>query len=554
LSDWPGKEELYFLPLGGTGEIGMNLNLYGHDGAWLMVDLGVTFGNPRVPSVDVVMPDPAFIEERKEDLAGLVLTHAHEDHLGAVPYLWPRLRCPVYATRFTAAVLRRKLEEAGLLGQVPIKEVPLSGSFSVGPFEIELVTLTHSIPEPNALVIHTPAGKVLHTGDWKLDPDPLVGETFDEKRLRELADEGVLAMVCDSTNAMVEGEAGSEGEVQEGLLDLVAGLENRVAVGCFASNIARLESLGKVARKTGRRVCLAGRSLKRMLEAAQESGYLLDFPAVVAEDEVGYLPRNEVLLICTGSQGEPRAALSRIARGEHQHIALEEGDAVVFSSRVIPGNEVGIFALQNQLAQAGVGIHTDREHDIHVSGHPAREELAQMYQWVRPRVAIPVHGEARHLLEHAKLAEDCQVPQAIVCQNGDMIRLAPGPCEIVEQVTAGRLALDGQAIRAIESEVLRERVRMLYNGAASLTLVMDAAGNLAAPPQLSCRGLLDEELEADELDAAEAYIERSILSLRRRELLDDEAVIEAGRIAVRRFFRKLSDKKPVTDVHLVRLD
>jgi ribonuclease J len=361
-------------------------------------------------------------------------------------------------------------------------------------------------------------------------------------------------MVCDSTNAMVEGEAGSEGEVQEGLLDLVAGLENRVAVGCFASNIARLESLGKVARKTGRRVCLAGRSLKRMLEAAQESGYLLDFPAVVAEDEVGYLPRNEVLLICTGSQGEPRAALSRIARGEHQHIALEEGDAVVFSSRVIPGNEVGIFALQNQLAQAGVGIHTDREHDIHVSGHPAREELAQMYQWVRPQVAIPVHGEARHLLEHAKLAEDCQVPQAIVCQNGDMIRLAPGPCEIVEQVTAGRLALDGEAIRAIESEVLRERVRMLYNGAASLTLVMDAAGNLAAPPQLSCRGLLDEELEADELDAAEAYIERSILSLRRRELLDDEAVIEAGRIAVRRFFRKLSDKKPVTDVHLVRLD
>jgi len=553
VSDFPAKDELYFLPLGGTGEIGMNLNLYGHDGQWLMVDLGVTFGDPRVPSVDVVMPDPGFIEARKDDLVGLVLTHAHEDHLGAVPYLWPRLRCPVYATRFTAAVLRRKLEEAGLLDQVPVHEVPLSGSFSVGLFEIELVTLTHSIPEPNALIIHTPVGKVLHTGDWKLDPEPQVGGDYDETRLRELADENILAMVCDSTNALVEGDSGSEGDVHDGLLELVSKLPNRVAVGCFASNIARLQSLGRVAKKTGRRVCLAGRSLKRMMEAAQESGYLSDFPSVVAEEELGYLPRNEVLLICTGSQGEPRAALSRIARGEHHQISMEEGDAVVFSSRIIPGNEVGIFALQNQLAEQGIEIYTDDEHEIHVSGHPARDELSQMYQWVRPQIAIPVHGEARHLLEHAALAEECQVPQSLVCRNGDLIRLSPGPAEIVEQVKAGRLALDGQTLRPIESEVLRERSRMLYNGAASLTLVMDLAGNLLAPPQLSCRGLLDEELEDDELDAAEAYIERSILSLRKRELADDEAVREAGRIAVRRFFRRLADKKPVTDVHLVRL-
>ena len=360
-------------------------------------------------------------------------------------------------------------------------------------------------------------------------------------------------MVCDSTNALVEGDSGSEGSVQEGLMKLISRLPGRVAVGCFASNIARLQSLGEVARQTGRRICLAGRSLKRMVEAAQESGYLTDFPSTVAEDELGYLPRNEVLLICTGSQGEPRAALSRIARGEHQHIMLEEGDAVVFSSRIIPGNEVGIFALQNQLAEQGVEIYTDDEHEIHVSGHPAREELSQMYQWVRPRVAIPVHGEARHLLEHAALAEECQVPQALVARNGDLIRLAPGPVEIEEQVPSGRLAVDGQAIRPIESEVLRERVRMLHNGAASLTLVMDGAGNLLAPPQLSCRGLLDEDLEADELEAAEAYIERSIGSLRRRDLTDDDAVREAGRIAVRRFFRRLSDKKPVTDVHLVRV-
>ncbi|MEJ2014112.1 MAG: ribonuclease J, partial [Limibacillus sp.] len=315
---------------------------------------------------------------RRDELAGLILTHAHEDHLGAVPYLWPRLRCPVYATRFTAAVLRRKLEEAGLLDQVPLKEVPLSGQFTVGPFEIELVTLTHSIPEPNALIIHTPVGKVLHTGDWKLDPEPQVGGDYDETRLRELADENILAMVSDSTNALVEGDSGSEGDVQEGLLELVSKLPNRVAVGCFASNIARLQSLGRVAKKTGRRVCLAGRSLKRMMEAAQESGYLQDFPTVVAEEELGYLPRNEVLLICTGSQGEPRAALSRIARGEHQQIVLEEGDAVVFSSRIIPGNEVGIFALQNQLAEQGIEIYTDDEHEIHVSGHPARDELSQM--------------------------------------------------------------------------------------------------------------------------------------------------------------------------------
>ncbi|MET4808024.1 ribonuclease J [Limibacillus sp. MBR-115] len=554
MADFPEKEALYFLPLGGTGEIGMNLNLYGHDGAWLMVDLGVTFGDERVPGVDLVMPDPAFIEARRKDLVGLILTHAHEDHLGAVPYLWDRLGCPVYATAFTASLLRRKLEEVGLLGKVPIHEVDLSGSFSVGPFEIELVTLTHSIPEPNALIIKTPMGTVLHTGDWKLDPEPLLGDNFDEARLRRLADEDVLAMVCDSTNALVEGESGSESGVQQGLLRLISGLDQRVAVGCFASNVARLHSLGQVARKTGRRVALVGRSLHRMVEAAQETGYLLDFPNTVDEREVGYLPRSEVMLICTGSQGEARSALARIARKEHAHVKLEAGDAVVFSSRIIPGNEVSIFSLQNLLALDGVEVYTDDDHPIHVSGHPAREELTQMYHWVRPRIAIPVHGEPRMLQEHAQLARECQVPESIISANGDLIRLAPGPAEIVSQVPSGRLALDGQKVRPIDSEVLRSRVRMLHNGSAGVTLVIDEDGELLADPVISCHGLLDEEEQEANMEDVADYIERQIASLRKSERRDDAIVTETARVALRRSFKRLTGRKPVTQVHVIRLE
>src|SRR3546814_538657 len=412
-----GERDLFFVPLGGTGEIGMNLNLYGHNGAWLMVDLGIIFGDPRLPGVDVEMPDPRFIVDRRDDLASLVLTHAHEDHLGAVPYLWEQLGCPIYATKFTAALLRRKLAEVGLLDAVPLIEVPLSGSFSVGPFEIELITLTHSIPEPNAVVIRTAAGTVLHTGDWKLDPTPLVGEAYDEQRLKALADENVLAMVGDSTNAMVWGDAGSEADVREQLLKVVRGLQNRVARACFARNVARLDTVIQVAEACGRRVCLLGRSMHRIVECAREAGYLTDHRPFVADDEIDYLPRNEVLLLCTGSQGEPRAALWRVARGDWPNVALERGDAAVFSSRIIPGNETAIFELQNALAEAGIEVITDHDHDIHVSGHPGRGELVQMYQWVRPRVAIPVHGEARHLAAHAEIAKQCQVPQQIVGRN-----------------------------------------------------------------------------------------------------------------------------------------
>ena len=549
----PGADELYFLPLGGTGEIGMNLNLYGHAGRWLMVDLGVIFSDGGAPGVDVLMPDPSFIEERREDLVGLVLTHAHEDHIGAVGHLWPRLRCPVYATAFTAAMVYPKLVEAGLAEEVEIIEVPLSGRFTVGPFEVELITLTHSIPEPNALVIRTAAGTVLHTGDWKLDPDPLVGDAYDERALRALADEGVLAMVCDSTNALVDGESGSEAEVRAVLMELVGGLENRVLVACFASNVARLDTIGKVAAAHGRRVALVGRSMARVYQAARDSGYLRDFPPLVSEEHVGFLPRDEVLVLCTGSQGEPRAALWRIANEENPNVALEPGDAVIFSSRVIPGNETAIFKLHNRLARLGVEVITSDTRFVHVSGHPARNELSQMYHWVRPRIAVPVHGEARHLAAHARLARDCQVPHQIVGENGTLMRLAPEPAGIVDHVPTGRLALDGNRLLRLDSPVLRARTKMAYNGSAAVTLVIGADGLFQGAPMVTVQGLLDGEAEADKLALVAAGVEEALRRLAKVDRLNDAAVKEAARIAVRRACNRMFGKKPVTDVHLVRL-
>ncbi|MPZ10313.1 MAG: RNase J family beta-CASP ribonuclease [Kiloniellaceae bacterium] len=549
-----GDEDLYFVPLGGTGEIGMNLNLYGHKGAWLMVDLGIIFGDPRLPGIDVEMPDPSFIVERRADLAGLVLTHAHEDHIGAVPYLWERLRCPIYATKFTAALLRRKLAEVGLLDEAPLTEVPLSGSFSVGPFEIELITLTHSIPEPNALVIRTAAGTVLHTGDWKLDPTPLVGETYDEQRLKALADENILAMVGDSTNSMVWGDAGSESEVREQLLKVVQSLKQRVAVACFASNVARLETVIQVAEDCGRRVCLLGRSMHRIVECARETGYLQGHRPFLSESEIDYLPRDEVLLLCTGSQGEPRAALWRIARGDYPNVALEADDVVIFSSRVIPGNDTAIFELQNALAESGIRVITDDDHDIHVSGHPGRDELVQMYQWVRPRVAIPVHGEARHLAAHAEIAKQCQVPQQIVCRNGSVIRLAPGDAQVVGKVPSGRLVYDGRRLLSRESPVLKGRQKLVFNGAVAVTLVMDERGALDGEPEISTVGLYEPAEEDEHLDEIELAIRDAVKRLGRRERKDDAAVEEAARVAVRRVVNRLLGKKPMTMVHVIRLE
>lgn len=549
----PGDDELLFLPLGGTGEIGMNLNLYGHAGEWLMVDLGITFGDESTPGVDVIMPNPAFIEERRDELAGLVLTHAHEDHLGAVAYLWDRLRCPVYATPFTLSVLRRKLVEADLLDRVPVTEVPLSGRFSVGPFDIELITLTHSIPEPNALVIETPVGRVMHTGDWKIDPDPLVGPTVDEAALIRTGEAGVLAMVGDSTNALVPGDSGSEADVRETLLDLVGRFENRVAVACFASNVARLETMARVGEAHGRQVALVGRSLWRMYESAKETGYLRDIKPFVTEHDVGYLPPDKTLLICTGSQGESRAALPRIANGDHSEVSLDPGDVVIFSSRIIPGNEISINRLHNRLSEQGVEVVTAYEENVHVSGHPARDELAQMYQWIRPKIAVPVHGEPRHLLAHAKLAEDCQVPKAIVGQNGSMIRLAPGPGEIIDEVFTGRLAMDGRRLINLESTVIRDRRRMVYNGSAVATIILGPDGEISGLPMVSLHGIEEADTDGDVADEVVEAVIAAVERLPQRDRDDDDTVSEAARRAVRRSLRELCGKRPQTEIHLVRV-
>jgi ribonuclease J len=549
----PGDAELLFLPLGGAGEIGMNLNLYGHAGAWLMVDLGITFGDASTPGIDVIMPDPSFIEERRDQLAGLVLTHAHEDHLGAVAYLWDRLRCPVYATPFTAAVLRRKLTEAGLLERVPLTEIPLSGRFTVGPFAIELITFTHSIPEPNALVIETPVGRVMHTGDWKLDPDPLVGPTADEKALIRVGEAGVLAMVCDSTNVLVSGDSGSEADVRDTLLDIVGRYENRVAVACFASNVARLETIARVGAAHGRDVALVGRSLWRIYEAAKETGYMQDLPPFLTERDVGYLPRERVLMICTGSQGEPRSALARIAAGDHPEVSLESGDTVIFSSRIIPGNEISINRMHNRLSELGVQVVTTNEEHVHVSGHPARDELAQMYQWIRPRIAVPVHGEPRHLVAHAKLALECQVPEAVVVQNGAMVCLAPGRAEIIDEVFTGRLAVDGRHLVDLESSAIRDRRRMIYHGSAVATVILGRDGELHGLPIVSLHGIEPGEREDAILPPVVEAVADAVNALSDRDRSDDEQVSEAARRAVRRALRQISGKRPHTEVHLVRV-
>lgn len=548
--------ELAFVALGGAGEIGMNLNLYGYGRPpeghqWLMVDLGVTFGDGSIPGVDVITPDPAFIVQRRDRLLGLVLTHAHEDHLGAVPYLWQRLGCPIWATPFTVSILTRKLREAGLDGQVPIHTVPLGGRVTIGPFDVELVTVTHSIPEPNALAIRTPLGTIVHTGDWKFDPAPVVGPLSDEDALRKLGDEGVLAIVCDSTNVFTPGVSGSEADLEKTLTDLIGESEGRVAVACFASNVARLETIAKAAAAVGRDVVLAGRSLRRMDEAARENGYLAGTRAFLDEDAAGWLPRERTVIICTGSQGEPRAALSRIAAGDHPRVELEDGDTVIFSSRVIPGNEIAIGKLQNDLVRRGIEIITWRDHHVHVSGHPARDELMKMYQLVRPRIAVPVHGELRHMLEHADLAEDCQVQQAVVAENGGLIRLAPGRAEIIGQVPVGRLAVDGNRIVPIDGALVRDRNRAIYHGSAVVTVVLDKKGRVRDEVQVSTLGVMEAGDEGA-LGVVRETVEEIIVALPAARRADDAAVKEAVRIAVRRVFRDRFDKRPVTSVHLVR--
>lgn len=554
-------DELVFLPLGGSGEIGMNLNAYGFGPPdarkWIIVDIGVTFGREdTTPGVDLILPDPSYLEEHKDDIIAIVLTHAHEDHIGALGWLWPRLPAPVYATPFTAALVREKLRERGLLERVPLTEIPLKGQLTLGPFEIDFVTLTHSIPEPNGLAIRTPLGLIWHTGDWKIDPDPLIGETTDEAKLRAMAEEGVLAMVCDSTNVLVEGTTGSEAEVREKLTEVIKSCTGKVAVTAFASNVARVETALKAARAAGRTPCLVGRSMHRIFNAAQSVGLLQDVPQVIDEDEVGTLPDENVLFLCTGSQGEARAALSRIARGEHRNVSLRHGDTVIFSSRVIPGNENAIHALYDQFLERGVELITaDTEHLIHVSGHPARDELRQMYSWARPRIAVPVHGEARHIREHVKLAESLQIPETIAPKNGDLIRLAPGPAVIVDEVPSGRLYVDGNVIVDTEDDSIRDRKRLAAEGAVNVAFALNGKNAIVAGPTASVRGLTmtdDEDLELA-LEELEDAAKEAFNKIKTADRSDDDAIEASVMRAVRKAAERLWKKRPLVDVTVLRL-
>ncbi|WP_425062614.1 ribonuclease J [Pyruvatibacter mobilis] len=551
------NDELVFLPLGGTGEIGMNFNLYGYgpptDRKWVAIDLGITFPDGREPGIEVIMPDPLYIEGEKENLLGLVLTHAHEDHIGAVAHLWERLECPVYATPFTAAMLRGKLAEHGLLNDVPLHEIPLGGELQLGPFDLQFVTLTHSIPEPNAIAIRTPLGNVMHTGDWKIDDEPIVGEVTDAATLKAFGDEGVRAIVCDSTNVLSPGRSGSEADVRKNLTALIGTLKGRVAVTTFASNLARLQTIMEAAAANDRSTVLVGRSMHRVTAAARETGYLKNVPTPVAEEDAGYLPPENVLFLCTGSQGEARAALSRIAEDSHRYISMGEGDTVVFSSKIIPGNELPIFELQNRLAERGIDVLTEKDHDVHVSGHPCRDELAQMYQWIRPELAIPVHGEPRHLLAHAELAEELQVPEQLVLRNGLMARIAPGPAEVIDDVPAGRLHLDGSVLVRAGEAPLRERRQMSFAGNVVVSLVVDEDGRLIAEPEVAALGIPDLEDDLTIEDTCREAAEDAVTRLRRNAARDDEAVSEAVRRAVRGRIRFLWDKKPPVTVLVSRV-
>jgi ribonuclease J len=544
------RGDLAFLPLGGTGEIGMNFNLYRMGGQWLAVDCGMGFGGPEHPEVDIMMPDPAFIAERRDRLVGLVITHAHEDHVGAVAWLWPQLRCPIYATPFAASVLRRKLGEAGLINQVKLHVIAPGSRFAVGPFQLQYINMAHSIPEAQALAIRTPAGIVLHTGDWKFDPSPLIGPCTDEAALKALGDEGVLAMVCDSTNAMVEGHSGSEADVRRNLAELIKDIDGRVAVTCFASNVARMESIALAARDSGRSVAAFGRSLRNFETSARECGYFKGIAPFLSEDDANDVDDDNLLLLVSGSQGEARSALARIANDTHPRMELGEGDTVVFSSRVIPGNERAIFSVQDNLVRRGVKLLTDDDAMVHVSGHPAREELKRLYALVRPRFSVPVHGEWRHLSAHAALAQEAGVT-AILMEDGDILSLAPGRPEVTDSAPVGRLVADGNRLVPIGGAVMGARRRMLFNGVAIASLAVDENGRVKGTPKLSAPGLFD----AEDPEAARVIGEFTIsigelpASIRR----DDAALADAARTALRRALGKRLQKRPLVDVHLLRV-
>ncbi len=551
-------DQLVFLPLGGAGEIGMNVYLYGYGPAdarqWIMVDLGIMFADDRSPGIDIVLPDLAYIEAERANLHGILLTHGHEDHFGAVISLWERLEAPVYATPFTANLLRAKLAERGLEDTIRISEIELGARFDLGPFNIEYIEVTHSIPEPNALAIRTPGGNILHTGDWKIDDRPVMGRPIAVDRLKALGDEGCRALICDSTNVLREGTSPSESDIAEGLAQIIASAKQRVAVTTFASNVGRLLSVARAAKKADRHLIVVGRAMYRALNAAREAGYLDDFGEIMGDGDYGYLPPDKVVLLCTGSQGEGRAALARIAEGNHPFVTLNRGDMVIFSSQTIPGNEKSVAYIENMLAMQGVEIITNSTHQVHVTGHPRRGELEQMYGWVRPQAVVPMHGEPRHLEAHTQFAREMGVRETVVAGNGDLVRISPGPLAIIDQAPSGYLHVDGEIIVPSIEGPARERRKLSFNGFVTVSIVLDRKGEVLCDPVLETFGVPEEDREggsiADHLFEAADGVLNSLAKSRRR---DDDLVEDAVYRAIRKEAYRIWGKKPVCRVLLSRI-
>ena len=551
------QQELVFAPLGGVGEIGMNLSIYGlGDGrtrSWLAVDLGVSFAaEEHLPGIDLIFPDIRYLVQERKNLAGLVLTHAHEDHYGALIDLWPQLKVPVYATPFTAALLKAKCANEPGAPDIPVTIVKLGSRFNIGPFDVELVSMAHSIPESNALIIRTPCGTVLHTGDWKIDLTPILGDVTDEKKLRALGEEGCLALVGDSTNAVREGRSPSEADVGKTIRSLMEGAKGRVAVTTFASNVARLRTVAEAAFACGREVVMVGRAMDRISQIARETGYLDGIADFRPADAYGYLPPNKVVALCTGSQGEPRAALSRIATDQHPDVTLSRGDMVIFSARTIPGNEKEVSKIINGLIDQGIEVITDRTHMVHVSGHPRRAELAELIGWVKPKILIPAHGESLHLSEHAKLARSLGVKEVIQCRNGDLVRLAEGRAGIIDEVPAGRIYKDGTILVEADSRTVADRRRLSFAGSVSVAIAVDNKGQLAADPEIDLIGIPERDREGLVIaDAVYDAIESTMEQLPRKRRGDPDAVGEAVKRAVRAAIVQRWGKKPMCHVHVL---
>ena len=552
------NSRLVFLPLGGTGEIGMNMNLYGYgneidDMKWLIVDVGITFGDDTTPGVDVILPDHEFIKERKENLQGIIITHAHEDHVGGLAYLWPDLKCPIYATAFTASIIRLKFEERGINIEDKLNIVDLSSEIQIKPFDIKFQTLTHSIPEPNSLFIKTKLGSIYHTGDWKIDDNPIVGESIDFNKLKENSEE-VLAMVCDSTNVLTSGRSGSESTVRGNLAGVIKKLKNRVFVTSFASNVARLETIAAAAKESGRSLVVLGRSMHRMISVARQNGILKDIDVILSEKDAAKKKKHEVLYLCTGSQGEPRGAMMRISNQDFPHIDIDQDDCVIFSSKIIPGNEKKIFKLFNRLSELGAEVITEYDEDIHVSGHPCLDEMVDMYEHVKPKISVPVHGEFRHLKRHSSLAKELGVQFPMQISNGDILQLAPGSPYIYDQCKSGRQYLDGNRLVDYNSSHIKDRKRMSYNGVLNITCVLDKKMNLKNEPVIFSSGILsDDEYDSDEVinileeEIYKFFDDKSNISKKEKKIYQKLETLS------RNLIYKHSRKKPLTNISIVHI-